>query len=63
MPRGSGFKGLWGVPWLFGGVLGVGWCGVGVCGVLVDDVDCVLCVVVGVEYGSGEDLGGFGEVV
>ena len=35
----------------------------GVCGVVVDDVECVLCVVVGVEYGSGEDLGGFGEVL
>ncbi len=34
----------------------------GVFGVVVDDVDCVLCVVVGVGYATGEDLGGIGWV-
>ncbi len=32
-------------------------------GVLVDDVECVLSALLGVEYGAGEDLGGSGEVI
>ena len=31
-------------------------------GVLVDDVECVLGALLCVEYGAGEDFGGFGEV-
>jgi len=29
-------------------------------GVFVYDVECVLSALLGVEYGAGEDLGGFG---
>ena len=47
--------------WVLFFVGGLG--GVGVCGVVVDDVECVLGALLGVEYGAGEDFGGFGEVV
>ena len=55
------FGGFFGCLGVFLGVVGGFGC-VGVCGVGVDDVECVVGVVVGVEYGSGEDLGGLGEV-
>ncbi len=32
-------------------------------GVLVDDVECVWVVCVGMEYGAGDNLGGSGEVI